>query len=182
MSFPESFYTIDILFAVCVIFFAIIGTRHGLSGELAHVVTLLALLVAFCFFYPQLMQLADDYWPSLPPVAVQIIVPAVLLLAAALLFMMMRALFKKLLGSKLGEVPDKIAGGLAGALRGGLFGLVAFAGLSLIPSDSLYRALSEKSSVGGWVCKSLTPWLQPRIMDLPVLKSKANERLDDIIQ
>jgi uncharacterized membrane protein required for colicin V production len=182
MWFPEQLYTIDILFAALVLLFVFEGIKHGLSSELAHVVTLIALLAGFCFFYPQLTQLASDHWQTLPPSAVQIAVSALMLLAAVLLFVLLRALFKQLLKNKLGEAADKIAGGLAGALRGALVGLVVLVGLSLIPNDSLYQTLSEKSSVGGWACNTLAPWAKPRIMELPVLKDKMSEKLNDITQ
>jgi len=182
MYFPEMLYTIDILFAVFVLFFAVSGMRHGFSGELAHVVTLIALLAGVCFFYPQLMELASETWRTLPESAVRILVPVVLVLAAVLLFVVVRALFKQLLKDKLGETADKAAGGLVGALRGILFGLTVFAGLSLIPNESLYRMLSEKSSIGGWVCNTLTPWAQSHMEDLPVLKDKMSDQLDDITQ
>ncbi|MEI8205608.1 MAG: CvpA family protein [Kiritimatiellales bacterium] len=180
MWFPEQLYTIDILFTVFILLFVFSGIKHGLSGELAHVVTLVALLTAVCFFYPQLTQMATDYWRALSPEAVQIVVPVVMLLAAVLLFLLLRVLFKQLLKDKLGEAADKIAGGLAGALRGALLGSAVLVGLSLIPNDSLYRVLSEKSSVGAWVCNTLTPWAQPRVMDLPVLKNKVSEKLNDV--
>ena len=176
MCFPEWIYTIDILFAVFVVLFAVSGTRHGLSGELAHVVTLVALLAGFCFFYPQLTRFASDYWRVLSPSAVNIVVPVVLLLSAVLIFILVRAIFRQLLKDKLGESADKVAGGLVGTLRGVLMGLTVFVGLSLIPNDSLHQAISEKSSIGGWACNTLAPWLQPRITELPVLKNA--ERLD----
>ncbi len=180
MWFPEQFYTIDILFAVFVLLFVFSGIKHGLSGEIAHVVTLVALLTGVCFFYSQLTQLVSDHWRALSPSAVQIAVPVVMLLAAALLFLLLRALFKQLLKDKLGESADKIAGGLAGALRGALLGSAVLVGLSLIPNDSLYQTLSKKSSIGAWVCNTLTPWAQPRVMELPVLKDKMSEKLNDV--
>ncbi len=180
MWFPEQLYTIDILFAVFVLLFVFSGIKHGLSGEIAHVVTLIALLIGVCFFYSQLTQLVSDHWRALSPLVVQIAVPVMLLLAAVLLFLLVRALFQQLLKSKLGESADKIAGGLAGALRGALLGLAVFSGVSLIPNESLYRTLSEKSSVGAWVCNTLTPWAQPRVMKLPVLKDKMGEKLNDV--
>ena len=182
MWFPEQLYTIDILFTVFVLLFVFSGIKHGLSGEIAHVVTLIALLTGVCFFYPQLTQLASDYWRVLPESAVQIAVPVVMLLAAVLLFIVVRMLFRQLLKNKLGESADKIAGGLAGALRGALLGAAVFVGLSLIPNDSLYQTLSEKSSIGAWVCNTLTPWAQPRVMRLPVLKNKMSEKLNDTTQ
>jgi len=182
MWFPEQLYTIDILFTVFVLLFVFSGIKHGLSSELAHVATLIALLAGFCFFYPQLTQLASDHWQALSPSAVQIAVPALMLLAALLLFVLLRALFKQMLKDKLGGMVDKIAGGLAGALRGALVGLAVLVGLSLIPNDSLYQTLSEKSSIGAWVCNTLAPWAQPRVMELPVLKDKMSEKLNDVTQ
>jgi uncharacterized membrane protein required for colicin V production len=116
----------------------------------------------------------------LPPAVVRAAVPVLLLLAAVLLFALTRMLFKQALESKLDGSADKISGGLAGGLRGALFGLAVLAGISLIPNESLYRILSEKSSTGAWVCNTLTPWAQSHVEELPVLKNKAREQLDDI--
>ncbi len=179
MWFPEMLYTMDVLFIVFVLIFAVGGTKRGLSGELAHVVTLLALLACFCFFYPQIMQMVANAWHTLPEPVLQIIVPLALVLAALLFFVLARALLKHLLKSKVDGTFDKIAGGLTGALRGALLGLAVLAGLSLIPSDALYRVLSEKSSIGGWACNTLTPWAQSHMVDLPVLKNKMGKQLDD---
>lgn len=180
--FPEWIYTIDILFAVFVIFFVIRGTRHGLSGELAHAATLFALLIGLCFFYPQLAQWVSDSWQALPPEGVRIVVLLLLVLMSALIFLLMRLLFKRLLKDKLGESADKIAGGVAGAVRGTVVGLALFAGLSLIPSAEPCQTLSGKSAIGGWVCSTLTPWLEPRILKLPVLKDKVSDRIEDLTQ
>lgn len=49
MWFPEVVYTIDILFIAFVLFFSIRGVWNGLSGELAHAVTLAVLLIGVCF-------------------------------------------------------------------------------------------------------------------------------------
>jgi len=180
MYFPEMLYTIDILFVAFVLFFVVGGVRSGFSCELAHVIALLALLAGICLYYPRLVELAFDYWRVLPEPVVRILVPIVLVLAAVLLFFLMRLLFKQLLKDKAGGPLDKAGGGLVGALRGILFGLTLFAGISLIPSETLYRVISEKSSIGAWVCNTLTPWAQSHVEALPVLKDKAREQLDDM--
>lgn len=180
MYFPEMLYTIDILFVVVILFFAISGTRHGFSGELAHVVLLLALLIGVCFFYPRWIQMTSDSWRELPMPVVQISVSVALLLIALLFFVFAHMWFRRSLEGKLGGGADKMVGGLIGALRGGLFGLAVWVGLSLIPNDSLYRVLSEQSLVGNWVCNTLTPWVQPRIKELPILKDRLSEPFNDV--
>lgn len=107
---------------------------------------------------------------------------ALLVLISVLLFFLLRVLFRQLLKSRLGGAADKIAGALVGALRGILLGLALLSGLSLIPSDSLYRLLSERSVVGEWVCNTLTPWAQPKLGELPVLKDRATQQIENFVQ
>ena len=64
MSFPETFYTIDVLFGVFVLLFGFAGLLRGLSGELARLLGFIILLGGFCFFYPSLTQLAARHWGS----------------------------------------------------------------------------------------------------------------------
>ena len=182
MWFPEWLYTIDILFVIFILLCVLRGMKHGLSGELAHVMMLTVLLVGFCFFYPQIMQFATEHWQALPSMAVRIGVAVLLSLCAVLLFFVMRLILRQVLKNRLGEVTDKLIGGLAGSLRGALVGVLVFVGLSLVPSEALYQTISEKSSVGAWVCQTLTPWAQSRVSDLPALKEKAEERLEEFTE
>lgn len=174
MIFPETFYTIDVLFGVFVLLFGFAGLLRGLSGELARLLGFIVLLVGFCFFYPSLAQLAARHWGALPPVAVQVIVGLVMLLAGFLVFFALRVVLKSLLHKLIHGVADKIAGALLGLLFGVLLGLSVFSSLSLIPDEEVYRMLSEKSVVGGWVCERLAPWLHPRLMELPVFDREEN--------
>lgn len=174
MNIPEVFYTIDILFAAFVLFFVVSGLLRGLSGELASLLTLLALLCGICFFYPSLTQIAARSWSALPPTAIQLVVLVVLLLVSILLSFLLSRLFKQIFKSRMGVISDRVAGGLTGLLRGLLIGLSLMAALSLLPNEKLYTALSEKSAIGGWVCNRFTPWLYPRLMELPVFDQKEN--------
>ena len=174
MSFPESFYTIDIVFAVIVLFFAANGLRRGLSGELAGVLTLLLLFGGLFFCYPSLTNLAARNWEALSPVLAQVAVFLILLMVSVLLFVLIRALLARFLKERLGKVADKFSGTAVGVLRGGLVGVSLLALLSLLPSETVYTALSEKSEVGRWVCERLTPGLHPRLIELPIFDQKEN--------
>ena len=174
MNIPEMLYTIDILFAVFVFFFAAGGLRRGLSGELASVLTLVVLLFGLCFTYPAFNQFAAQRWVDLSPVLIQVVVLLVLFLISFLLYFLIHVLLKRILKSALSEGVDKVAGFFAGLLHGALVGITLLAALSLLPNERLYEALSEKSVVGGWVCNTLTPWAHPRLMELPVFDQEEN--------
>lgn len=168
MSVPDWLYTIDVVFAVFVFLFAAGGLRRGLSGELAHVVTLAGLLLALAFVYPDLTELASDLWSGLPPMAVQAAVVLVILLSGLLLFFVIRAILQAIFKARIGEASDKVWGSLIGMLRGVLIGLLVMVLLSL--NGSAHQVLSQKSKIGMWVCSTLAPKLQPHIMNRPVVE------------
>lgn len=175
MSFPDTFYAIDVLFGLFVLLFGVAGLFRGLSGEMARLLAFSALLCGFAFFFPSLTQLAARKWSALPPVAVQVTVGIILWLSAMLLFFALRFLLKKLLSEQIPGLLDKLFGALTGMLSGVLVGLCVLSVVSLVPDEGAYRMLTEKSMVGSWVCNRLTPWLHPRIMELPVFNGEETE-------
>jgi len=174
MNFPEVLYTIDILFVAFVLLFAMIGLLRGFSGELASLLTLFVLLGAVLFSYPVLTQIAAENWGTLSPGAIQAVVLLILVLGSAILFFLMHLLFRQMFKERMGMVFHRIAGGFVGLMRGGLIALCLMAGLSLLPDEALYAKLSEKSVIGGWVCNTLTPWVHPRMMELPAFDQGEN--------
>jgi len=174
MNFPEMLYTIDILFVAFALLFLVVGLLRGFSGELASLLTLFVLLGAVCFSYPMLTQIAAELWTTLSPTAIQSLVLLVLVLVSVILFFLMHLLFRQMFKERMGMVFHRIAGGFVGLLRGGLLALCLMAALSLLPNEALYAKLSEKSVIGGWVCNVFTPWLHPRLMELPVFDREEN--------
>ncbi len=174
MNLPEMLYTIDIILAAFVLFFAVVGLVRGIAGELASLLTLFALLFGVCFYYPILTQLAATAWGSLSPGAIQGVVLLVFGLGTVVLFCLLRILFKQAFKENVGMLTDRIAGMVVGLLRGWLIGLSLMTALSLLPNEALYVKLSEQSVIGGWVCTRFTPWVYPRLMELPVFDQEEN--------
>jgi uncharacterized membrane protein required for colicin V production len=174
MNVPEAFYTIDILFVAFVLLFAVVGLFRRISGELASLLSLVMLLCGICFFYPSLTQFASRKWGVLSASIVQGVVIVALVLAAIILSFLMNRLFRQIFRSRVGEVTNRLIGGAIALLRGALIGVSLFAALSLMPNETLYTSLSEKSVIGAWVCSRFTPWLYPRLMELPVFDQKEN--------
>lgn len=174
MTIPETLYTIDIVFASFVLLFVLNGLRRGLAGELASLLTLLFVLGWICFFLPSLTQFAAQNWSVLSGNIIQAVVLVIILLVAVILSFLMTLLFRQLFKERVGAVAGAISGGMLGWVRGGMIGLSLMAALSLLPNEALYTQLSEKSTVGEWVCDRFTPWLYPRLMELPVFDEKEN--------
>jgi len=174
MSFPETFYTVDILFLIGVVLFGVVGLIRGFSGELARILSLSFLLLSFCFFYPPLTQMAVQKWDVIPAGLIQVVVALIFFFAGMAVFLLLRVLFKRILKEVFSWLADKVIGTLSGLVFGMLVGLSVMSLLTMVPSENLYRVLSEKSMVGGWVCESLTPWLHPRLMELPMFDEEEN--------
>jgi len=168
MNIPDSLYTIDVLFGVFVLLFGVAGLFRGLAGELARLMTFVFLVCGFAVFFPSLTQTAARRWDTLPPVAVQVLVGIILWLSSILVFFGLRFLLNRLFHERLSGLFDKLFGALTGLFSGALLGLCILSVVSLVPNESAYRVLSEKSAVGSWVCERLTPWLHPRVLELPV--------------
>lgn len=167
MSFPETFYTVDVLFGAFVALFGAAGMLRGLAGELARLLALIALLAVSCFCYPQLSQMAAQQWQGLPPVAVQTVTATILLLSAFLFYVFVKLILTRALKEQVGPLFDKILGAVTGMIFGTLIGLSVFCSLSLMPQERVYTLLSERSAIGAWVCNRLTPWVYPRLLELP---------------
>ena len=174
MSFPDTFYSIDVLFGLFVLLFGVVGLLRGLADELARLLAFAFLLCGFAVFFPALTQIAARHWSTLSPVAVQVVVGLVLWFSAMLLFFLLRFSLKKFLCERIDALVNKLSGTLVGLLSGALLGLSVLSMVSLVPDESVYQMLSEKSAVGGWVCERMTPWLHPRLMELPVFDREEN--------
>ena len=176
MSFPETFYAVDVAFAVFVVLFGATGLLLGFAGELARLLVISTLAAVVVFFYPQLSGLAMQQWPSLPANAVHVVVGLVLLSASFLLYLLLRQVLKMMVEKKIGAVFDHILGGLTGLLLGTLGGLLLLTSMTLRPPESrTYVVISERSVIGAWVCENLAPRLVPRLRALPVFEGPQEE-------
>ncbi len=176
MSLPETIYTLDVLFCAFVLLFGVAGMLRGLPGELARLLTLAGLLAGVCFFYPALTRLAAQQWPMLPPAAIHAVTVAALLLCAMVFYLLLRLLLRSLLKDRGGVFLDRVSGAIVGMVFGVLMGLCVLCSISLLPQDRPYQILSEKSMIGNWVCTTLTPWIYPRLMEMPIFDAEAGAR------
>ena len=174
MSIPDTFYTIDIVFCALVLLFGGIGVWRGFSEELSRLLSISFLLFGFCFLYPPVTQMAVQKWDAIPGGLIQIILGLFFFFSSMGIFLLLRVLFKRFLKEVLHPVTDKVIGMLSGFLFGMLIGVSMLSLMTMIPHEGLYQSLSKKSLVGGWVCETLTPWLHPKMMELPIFDQEEN--------
>ncbi|MDA0322908.1 MAG: CvpA family protein [Verrucomicrobia bacterium] len=144
---PQGFHLVDAIILVAVLIGAIQGLRHGLSGELAHVISVAAmLLVGWRALAPlsalitEFTRLNDTYARPVAFVGACVVV----LLAMSLL----RTILKGVMELHIKPGFDRWGGLIAGAVK---FGAIAAAVLYLMmmsPSEYLVRLASHESAVG----------------------------------
>ena len=152
MTFPESFYTIDILLSCALVWSLFQGIRHGFYRELANALALLFLLYEFSFLYPQLMRL----WGHAMSLSVlSTILFLVLILLAVALFFVLRFVLDRFLKVRTGVFNDSFSGAVMGVCRGVLLLICILSILSRIPNERVCSAVVSKSMVGQLICERL---------------------------
>lgn len=152
MTFPESFYTIDILLACALAWSLFQGIRHGFYRELANALALLFLLYEFSFLYPQLMRL----WASaVSPTVLSALLFLVLILLAVALFFFLRFVLDRFLKVRTGVFNDNFSGAVMGLCRGVLLLVCILSILSNVPNERVCSTVVKKSMVGQLICERL---------------------------
>lgn len=144
---PQGFHLIDVIILVAVLIGAIQGLRHGLSGELAHLISIVVmLLVGWNVLAPLSTAIADVTRLSDSTARPVAFVGAcvVVLLAMALLRMMLKHVME--LNFKDGF--DRWAGLLAGTVKYAAIAAAVLYLMMLSPSEYLVRLAGEESSIG----------------------------------
>ena len=144
---PQGFHLVDAIILVTVLIGALQGLRYGLSGELAHVISVAAMLLVGWRAVAPLSALITEYTrlddTFARPVAF-VGASVVVLLAMALV----RTILKGVMELHIKPGFDRWGGLIAGAVK---FGAIAAAVLYLMmlsPSEYLVQLASHESAVG----------------------------------
>ncbi|MFA5688311.1 MAG: CvpA family protein [Kiritimatiellales bacterium] len=163
MSLTDGFLWVDIALAVLVLLFFLNGLRRGLCRELAHILTFAALIAGFCFFYAPITEFAACHCTFVALEHIHIAVPVMMLSAALVVYILIWLCLRALLCPFLDFLGEKFLGGIVGAARGAVFGLVIIAALTLVQIPAVQEAVVDKSVIGCWVENTITPWLKETV-------------------
>lgn len=171
MSFPDTFYTIDVLFFSVMALFGALGLFRGVVRELARLLSAVSLLLATGFFYSNASARVAAHWPSGSPAAIHWVVGLLFFVGALVLHGLFSFWNRELLGNLLQESLKAPANCLFGALVGvgwgALVGALTLCALSFIALDSVQVRLRDKSIVGHFICEHLAPQVHFYLFEKP---------------
>lgn len=169
------FSLVDIAAILFVLVHVVLSWRRGLSEELARLAGALLAFWVGLRYHEALADWLTDHTRMEGPAALVVAYIAVVLLII-LSSLLLTLLLGKLFKLALPETFDKIAGGVAGLVKGTLYVLIVFLAMNLWPHEYLNRQFGEASMIGSVVMKWL-PAVQERMEKLDV-----QERVRDQIE
>ncbi len=153
-----------------------LGRSRRLSGEIGHLVSVVAAFAAGLLGYRPLCAWFSR-WEQLGPRGAYALAFVAAIVAAALLMVIIRIGLMRVIQVVLTEPADRTLGGLVGLVRGAILVTAIFILMNLMPSAFLNRQFGEASLIGRWVRK-----LQPTVEErLPFLEKKTDQLMEDNI-
>jgi uncharacterized membrane protein required for colicin V production len=158
---------VDIV-ALCVVALGTcIGVRRRLSGELAH---LISVIVAFLFGLYAYQPIADWLlaFERLGPRSARAVAFVVAVMGAGIVMYSVRNILRRVLQVVIEEYADRVAGGVAGFVRASILVIIVFIVMNLAPNAFLNRHFGEESAIGRVVLRFM-PTIEE---ELPKLEEK----------
>ena len=170
---PDWLSLIDVAFVAAVLLFALGGFQKGFAGQVAHIITFVAVAIFLFFAYPSIFSYFGRLFRNLNEAYMMWMILAGLAVLAVLGFIFIGKLLANVLKTQISERSDRTYGFTLGLIRGALFSLLALIFLVILGPEKVRNTLGQKSRVGQLVCYELVPRIQPRVN-----KSTVGERID----
>ncbi len=138
---------VDWLFIAILLYGAAMGAMRGLSYELATLIGMVVAVVVTRMFYEPVSAWICEHWGWNPEIT-RLAVVVVLALLALFGMRMVRIALGALMTFAFKGLVERLGGLLAGVFRQGITFLVVLLAASFIPSNWLYRSVTEQSLVG----------------------------------
>ncbi len=160
---PEWLSLIDVAFIAVALLFALGGLQKGFAGQVAHVITFLALGAALFFAYPAIYSYLGQLFRDLNETYMMWLILAGLVVLAIIFFIFTTKLLANVLKTQISDRSDRFYGFILGFARGTLVALFAMVFLVILGTPKFYDNFSEKSQVGQLVCYEMVPRIQPHL-------------------
>jgi len=177
---PEWLSLIDVAFVAVALLFALGGLQRGFAGQVAHVITFLALGAALFFAYPAIFSYLGRLFRNLNETHMMWLILAGLAGLAIVFFIFVNKLLANILKTQISDRSDRVYGFTLGFVRGALVALFAMVFLVILGPPKFYDSFRMKSHVGKLVCYEMVPRIQPH-MTRSVLEERVNKLREALI-
>lgn len=171
---PAWLSLIDVAYVAVALLFAMGGLQKGFAGQVAHILTFVALAVVLFFAYPPLFSYFGRLFRSLHETYLMWLVLAGIAVLTVVFFIFVNKLLANVLKTQISDRSDCVYGFSLGFVRGALLALFAMIFLVILGSPKFYDTFSGKSRVGKMVCHELVPRIQPH-MTRAVLEERVDK-------
>ena len=177
---PDWLSLIDAAFVAVALLFAMGGFQQGFAGQVAHVITFLALGVALFFAYPALFSYLGRLFRNLNETYMMWLILAGLVVLAFIFYKLVNKLLAGVLKTQISDRSDRTYGFTLGLIRGVLLALFVMVFLVILWPAKYYDGFREKSQVGKLVCYEMVPHIQPHLTRA-VLEEHVNKLREALI-
>lgn len=177
---PDWLSLIDVAYLAAVLLFAMGGFQNGFAGQVAHVLTSVALAAVLFFAYPTLFSYFGRLFRNMHETYLMWLVLAGLATIAVIFFVFVSKLLANVLKTQISNRSDRAYGFGLGLIRGALVALFVMIFLVILGSPKFYDTFSRKSYVGKLVCNELVPRIQPH-MTRAVLEERVDKLREALI-
>lgn len=145
---------IDIAAIAIVILGIIQGYRRRLSGELAHLISVVAAFSIGVFFFRPVGSWFTDH-TRLTDQGSHVVAFITTMLASLIVMTLLRIVLGRVMKVVIEPEVDRTAGAIAGFCRASVFVIIVFIIMNMWPHDYLNRVFGEESLIGGIVIKCM---------------------------
>ncbi|MEN8255322.1 MAG: CvpA family protein [Verrucomicrobiota bacterium] len=163
MMIPDWLSLIDVAYVAVALLFALGGLQRGFAGQVAHVITFLAMGAALFFAYPAIYSYLGRLFRNLNETYMMWLILAGLAVLTIIFFIYVSKLLANVLKMQISDRSDRTYGFTLGFVRGALVALFAMVFLVILGPKKFDDTFRAKSRVGKLVCYEMVPRIQPRL-------------------
>ncbi len=160
---PDWLSFVDIAYVAVALLFAMGGFQKGFAGQVAHILTIVAMGLFLFFAYPRIFSYLGREFRNLNETHMVWLILVGLAVLTVLFFVYVSKLLANVLKTQISDRSDRAYGFTLGLIRGGLLTLLAMVFLVILGPPKFDETFGRKSYVGKLVCYELVPRIQPRL-------------------
>ncbi len=169
---------VDVACLILALIFIMRGLIRGFSGELAHLMAnVIVLVVAMYTYRPVASRLYKALESTQSPILMNVLLVSAYVICCALAIWILRTIFRRSIKVIVSLPTDKILGLICGVVSAAVAIFIIFAISTLIPVASVHEVMSEQSRVGRLINPVMAP-VTNSIMRLPDLVVGTNTVAD----